>query len=76
MRIKILGSLHDFGTLTRNINKPSSNSPQGLAKLANLSQATIMRTENAQFAVTLDVLLSIIEALNIPLRDLVNFFKD
>ncbi len=64
-----------FGAHLRKIREAKGLSQQELADIANLSRATIMRTENAQFAVTLDVLLSISEALEIPLRDLVDFPK-
>ncbi|PSR55918.1 transcriptional regulator [Adhaeribacter arboris] len=65
--------LKAFGTHLKNIRESKGISQQELADIANLNRATIMRTENAQFAVTLDVLLSISEALEIPLRDLMDF---
>ncbi|GEO04195.1 hypothetical protein AAE02nite_18590 [Adhaeribacter aerolatus] len=62
-----------FGTHLRRIREAKGISQQELADRANLSKSTILRTENAKFAVTLDALLSISEALEIPLKDLIDF---
>lgn len=48
-------------------------SQQELADSANLAKTTIQRIENARFTVSLDVLISLSDALQIPLKDLVDF---
>ncbi|WP_158546271.1 helix-turn-helix domain-containing protein [Adhaeribacter pallidiroseus] len=40
------------------------------------SQQTIYRIEKAQFTVTLDVLVSLSEALQMPLKELVDFPRE
>ncbi len=71
--VKNPAGIKAFGTHLRKIREAKGISQQELADISNISKSTILRTENAQFAVTLDVLLSISEALEIPLRDLVDF---
>ena len=48
-------------------------SQQELADRANIAKQTVYRIEQAQFAVTLDVLLALSEGLEMPLRDLMDF---
>lgn len=48
-------------------------SQQKLADLADLSKKTIQRIENAESCATIDILISISRALEIPLNELVNF---
>lgn len=48
-------------------------SQQELADTAEVSKMTIQRIENAKFSVTLDTLMSISKALNLPLRKLFDF---
>ena len=44
-----------------------------LSELSNISIRSIQRIENAKYSVTLDTLISIAEALNIPLKKLVDY---
>ncbi|RNI28847.1 XRE family transcriptional regulator [Rufibacter latericius] len=51
-------------------------SQQELADSANIAKTTVQRIENAKFTVSLDVLISLSEALQIPLRELVDYPGD
>ncbi|MBO9203208.1 helix-turn-helix transcriptional regulator [Niastella sp. MAH-29] len=48
-------------------------SQQELADTAEISKITVQRIENAKYSVTLDTLISIAEALNVPLKKLVDY---
>ncbi|MCS3801464.1 DNA-binding XRE family transcriptional regulator [Chitinophagaceae bacterium OAS944] len=48
-------------------------SQQELADTAEISKITVQRIENAKYSVTLDTLISIAGALNMPLKKLVDF---
>lgn len=61
-----------FGLRLRELREERSISQQHLADISNVSKLTIQRIENAKFSVTLDTLISISKALEIPLSELVN----
>lgn len=61
-----------FGLRLRKLRNEKPYSQQHLADIANISKLTIQRIENAKYAVTLDTLISISKALEIPLSELVN----
>lgn len=48
-------------------------SQQELADTAEISKITIQRIENAKYSVTLDTLVSLAAALEIPLKKLVDY---
>jgi len=48
-------------------------SQQELADLADVAKITIQRIENGKFSVTVDVLISLARALNMPLHELTDF---
>jgi transcriptional regulator with XRE-family HTH domain len=60
-----------FGDHLRRLREERGMSQQALADYANISNMTVHRIETAQFAVTIDVLLSLTKALGIPLHELV-----
>lgn len=62
-----------FGTHLRRLREARAYSQQALADHADVAKATIQRIENAQFAVTLDVLISLARALHLPLRELMDY---
>lgn len=62
-----------FGTHLRILREGQNLSQQELADLADLAKITVQRIENAKFRVTIDVLISLSKALNIPLSKLVEF---
>ena len=62
-----------FATHLRALREKAGMSQQELADNAELSKITIQRIENAKYSVTLDTLISIADALQIPLKKLVDF---
>lgn len=71
--MKNTSDIKAFGTHLRKIREENELSQQQLADMADVAKITIQRIENAKYSVTLDVLISIAKALNIPLRDLTNY---
>ena len=61
-----------FGAHLRQLRQEREWSLQELAYRADISLLTVHRTETAKFAVTLDVLLSLARAFQMPLTELVN----
>ena len=62
-----------FGEHLRLLRKSRRLSQQQLATDADLSRPTIQRIETAHLAATIDVLASLARALQIPLRELLDF---
>jgi transcriptional regulator with XRE-family HTH domain len=65
--------LHAFGQHLRQLREARGWSQQALADVADISKPTIYRIETARYSVTLDVLVSLAQALEIPLAELVSF---
>lgn len=65
-----------FGQRLRKLREARGMSQQELADYADIAKPTIQRTEHGQSAVTLDVLLSLAQALDVPLHDLVNLSQE
>ncbi|MEN9522079.1 MAG: hypothetical protein RL065_456 [Bacteroidota bacterium] len=63
----------EFGMHLRRLRQAKGLSQQQLADLADISKITIQRIENAKFNVTLDTLISLSTALEIPLTKVFNF---
>ncbi|QNP52061.1 helix-turn-helix domain-containing protein [Hymenobacter qilianensis] len=61
-----------FGLHLRTLREQRGWSQQELADLADISKPTVYRIETARYSATLDVLASLAQALNLPLRELVN----
>jgi len=66
-------SIKEFATHLRVLREKAGLLQQELADLAEVSKMTIQRIENAKYSVTLDTLVSISEALQLPLRKLLDF---
>jgi transcriptional regulator with XRE-family HTH domain len=66
-------AIKKFGLRLRELRDERSISQQHLADIANVSKLTIQRIERAKYSVTLDTLVSISKALEIPLRELLDF---
>ncbi|WP_262711684.1 helix-turn-helix transcriptional regulator [Niastella caeni] len=66
-------SIKAFATHLRILRENAGMSQQELADIAEVSKLTIQRIENAKYSATLDTLVSIAEALNIPLKKLVDY---
>jgi DNA-binding XRE family transcriptional regulator len=64
-----------FGTHLRKVREERNLSQQSLADMADVAKITIQRIENAKYAVTLDVLISISKALDLTLEELLRFSK-
>lgn len=62
-----------FATPLRILRENAGMSQQELADLADVSKITTQRVENSKYSVTLDTLVSISNALQIPLKKLVDF---
>ena len=62
-----------FGKHLRKIREHHGLSQQELADMADVAKLTIQRIENAKFCATIDVLISISKALEIPLNKLTDF---
>ena len=66
------GGVLVFGQHLRHLRGGHGWSQQELADRANIDKMTVHRIETARMAATIDVLLSLTKALEIPLRELVN----
>lgn len=62
-----------FATHLRVLREKAGMSQQELADTAGISKLTIQRIENAKYSVTIDTLISIADALRLPLKKLVDF---
>jgi DNA-binding XRE family transcriptional regulator len=62
-----------FGTHLRVLRERAGMSQQELADTAEISKITVQRIENAKYRVTLDTLISLAAALNMPVKKLVDF---
>ncbi|RTQ53265.1 XRE family transcriptional regulator [Hymenobacter gummosus] len=69
--VKNPGGVKAFGEHLRRLREQRGMSQVELADYANVSNVTVHRIETAQFAATIDVLLSLTKALQIPLHELV-----
>ncbi len=65
--------LQAFGQYLRQLREARGWSQQVLADEADVSKPTVYRIETARYSVTLDVLVSLAQALEIPLAELVSF---
>ncbi len=70
--VKNRDSIILFGTHLRKLREERNLSQQQLADISNIAKITIQRIENAKFSVTLDVMISISEGLEIKVSDLIN----
>lgn len=66
-------SIKAFAIHLRVLREKAGMSQQELADTAEISKITIQRIENAKYSVTLDTLISISAALNLPLKKLFDF---
>lgn len=63
----------NFGTHLRKLREDRKLSQQKLADMANIHKSTIQSIENAKFNVTLDTIISIANALEMPLSEFIDF---
>ena len=62
-----------FGVQLRRLRESKDLSQQELADIADVAKITVQRIENAKFTVTLDVLISLSNAMEISLKDMFDF---
>lgn len=62
-----------FAIHLRILREKAGMSQQELADTAEISKMTVQRIENSKYSVTLDTLISISTALQIPLKKLLDF---
>ncbi len=65
--------LQAFGQHLRRLREARGWSQQALADVSDVSKPTIYRLETARYSVTLDVLASLAQGLEMPLSELMNF---
>lgn len=73
LSVKNLAEIKEFGVHLRKLREERELSQQQLADIADVAKITIQRIENSKFTVTLDVMISLSKALDLPLKELVNF---
>lgn len=66
-------SVEAFGVHLRKLREARGWSQQALADYADVAKLTVQRIEHAKGAPTLDVLVSLAQALQLPLRELMDF---
>jgi len=62
-----------FGIHLRRLRESKDLSQQQLADLADVAKITVQRIENAKFTATLDVLVSLSDAMKVPLKEMLDF---
>jgi transcriptional regulator with XRE-family HTH domain len=62
-----------LATHIRVLREKAGMSQQELADTAEISKLTVQRVENAKYSVTIDTLVSISNALNVPLKKIVDY---
>jgi transcriptional regulator with XRE-family HTH domain len=71
--VKNPADIKAFGTHLRKLREEKELSQQQLADMADVAKITVQRIELAKFVVTLDVMISLSKALEIPLNKLTDF---
>ncbi|WP_324680907.1 helix-turn-helix transcriptional regulator [Hymenobacter sp. GOD-10R] len=71
--VKNPATIRAFGEHLRTLRQQRGLSQQALADEADLSRPTIQRVETGHLCASLDVLASIARALQLPLKDLMDF---
>ncbi len=62
-----------FGTHLRSLRETKKLSQQELADLSDVAKKTVQRIENGKYSVTMDVLISLTNGLELTLVDMVRF---
>ena len=73
LSVKNSADVKRFGIHLRKIREDRDLSQQQLADMANIAKTTIQRMELGRQAGTIDILISISKALDIPVSELVKF---
>jgi len=70
--VKHVAGILAFGHHLRRLRRARKLTQEALADYAEISRPTVQRMEKGQAAPTLEVLLSLAQVLQVPLRDLVD----
>lgn len=70
--MKHVAGILAFGHHLRRLRRARKLTQEALADYAEISRPTVQRMEKGQAAPTLEVLLSLAQVLQVPLRDLVD----
>jgi transcriptional regulator with XRE-family HTH domain len=70
--VKHAAGILAFGHHLRRLRRARKLTQEALADYAEISRPTVQRIEKGQAAPTLEVLLSLAQVLQVPLRDLVD----
>lgn len=70
--MKHAAGILSFGHHLRRLRKARKLTQEALADYAEISRPTVQRIEKGQAAPTLEVLLSLAQVLQVPLRDLID----
>jgi transcriptional regulator with XRE-family HTH domain len=70
--VKHAAGILAFGHHLRRLRKARKLTQEALADYAEISRPTVQRIEKGQAAPTLEVLLSLAQVLQVPLRDLID----
>ena len=71
--MKHTAGIKAFGVQLRRLRESKDMSQQELADIADVAKITVQRIENAKFTVTLGVLISFANAMEISLSELLDF---
>lgn len=71
--MKNSASIKTFGIHLRRLREFRNLSQQELADLTDMAKTSIQRFENAKMSATIDSLISIAKALDIPMKELMDF---
>jgi transcriptional regulator with XRE-family HTH domain len=71
--VKNINAVNKFAKHLRKLRKQKGYSQQEIADMANIDRKTVQRIEAGLLNPTLDTLLSLSGALEIPLKELVDF---
>jgi transcriptional regulator with XRE-family HTH domain len=71
--VKNPGAVKAFGTHLRQLREAKGLSQQELADASDITKMTVQRIENAKYASTIDVLVSLSKGLGITVSELTSF---
>jgi transcriptional regulator with XRE-family HTH domain len=73
--VRHLKEIESFGIHLRKLREDKGLSQQALADMADITKLSILRIENGRNAPSLDLLVSLSKALEIPFLELMDFDK-
>lgn len=73
LEVRHLEKTKRFGVHLRKLREDKGLSQQALADIANIGKTTVLRIENGRQSPTLEMLITLSEALEIPFAELMKF---